>query len=575
MSFINTSLRTQTLLLLLIVGVAALGNAYMMSEDAYQAALENKRTSIQSAMQVSAEQILPQLQHKATQLGLQLQKRKPLRTALKKADLEALSTLTSEPFEESYVTTGELQLLKIRVYDKNLNYLTSSKAGAAFSQDLPPQIVARMQRRSQSERMSVDSELWQQPGVAAFSVLVPAGGMRLMGYIEVIVAPHYNLLQIGQRLKAPVAAFDINNTPLITSNDWHQSVTATPPLEARLVVRNSAEAPVLSMLLREDITALRSDMQQTRWLGMVQQLALIVVSIIIAFVVLNRRLFRPLGQINAQLSAIAAGDLSLSIKVTQKDEIGTLQHSLSQMNQQLRQMIGHIDGSSITISSASQQIASSSHELARQAESQAAGVAETSTSLEQIAASTNITTDNVIATKQLALQCVQQANEGEQAVDQTLTAMREIAEKINFIEDIAYQTNLLSLNAAIEAARAGPNGRGFAVVASEVRKLAERSQASSQQISELATNSVRVAEHAGELISSMEPQIQQTAANVQDIALACQEQSESVNQISITMGQMDQTSQENSSASMQLTATADSLNQQAEQLQDAIRQFRL
>ena len=168
-----------------------------------------------------------------------------------------------------------------------------------------------------------------------------------------------------------------------------------------------------------------------------------------------------------------------------------------------------------------------------------------------------------------------QAERGGEAVHETVAAMREITQKILIVEDIAYQTNLLALNAAIEAARAGTHGKGFAVVAGEVRKLAERSQAAAQQISDLAKKSVAVAENAGGLLERTVPMIRATSDLIQEIAAASQEQMAAIREINVGVSQLEEVVQQNAAASHELAATSTDLASQSSSLQQKVEFFRL
>ena len=153
--------------------------------------------------------------------------------------------------------------------------------------------------------------------------------------------------------------------------------------------------------------------------------------------------------------------------------------------------------------------------------------------------------------------------------------MKSIADKISIVGEIAYQTNLLALNAAIEAARAGEHGKGFAVVATEVRKLAERSQAAAKEISELARSSVGLAERTGQLLTDLVPSIRKTAELVQEVTAASAEQSAGVSQLNKAMGQVDQVTQRNASASEELSSTSEEMAAQAAALKEQVAYFQL
>jgi len=298
------------------------------------------------------------------------------------------------------------------------------------------------------------------------------------------------------------------------------------------------------------------------------------VGILIAWF-LTRSITVPIIEAVNVANRLADGDLTVKIDAVSKDETGQMLQAMQHMITRLSQVVADVNAGAQALGSASEEVSATAQALSQAASEQAAGVEETSASIEQMTSSIAQNTENAKVTEGMASQAAKDAADGGEAVNATVAAMKQIAKKISIIDDIAAQTNLLALNAAIEAARAGDHGKGFAVVAAEVRKLAERSQIAAQEIGEVATNSVELAEKAGALLSEIVPNIRKTSDLVQEISAASSEQSSGVGQINSAVGQLNQTTQQNASSSEELAATSEEMSSQAEQLQQTMAFFKL
>ena len=302
-----------------------------------------------------------------------------------------------------------------------------------------------------------------------------------------------------------------------------------------------------------------------------------VISLLIAVaaaVYISTVVSKGLARASEAVRTVAEGDLTKTAEVTTRDEIGDLLGNVNVMIERLRGIVGDAIAASENVSSGSQELSATAEQMSQGVTEQAAAAEQVSASMEEMAANIKQNADNANQTEKIARQSAMDAETSGQAVNKAVDAMQTIAEKITIVQEIARQTDLLALNAAVEAARAGEHGRGFAVVASEVRKLAERSQSAAAEISAVSSDTVKAAQTAGEMLTSLVPNIRKTAELVSEISAACREQDIGSSQINQAIQQLDQVTQQNAAASEEMSATSEELAAQAEELQTSISYFR-
>ena len=278
-------------------------------------------------------------------------------------------------------------------------------------------------------------------------------------------------------------------------------------------------------------------------------------------------------EVRAIMDKIAEGNMTASDNVNTQKATGILKSAYT-MAENLKDILKKIYDGANKLQLSSAEINNTTQRLSENANYQASNADSIVDAVSAISDNIQLNADLTTKAERITRKITNEIKEIKTAQDQSFKAVKDISEKIDIINDIAFQTNILALNAAVEAARAGEHGKGFAVVASEIRKLAEKSKNSANDIVEGAQTSVNATAKSTELINNILPRVDECASLIEEIEGAAEGQKSTMQSIDMSVKQLNDSIQGNAAASEELAVSAEELSAQADMFRDSAGVFK-
>lgn len=350
---LRISIRTSLGLTVLVMGMIGLALALITGELYRKISLENHRAALVDLIRIKSADLLLALEDQSRSLGLASQQSPAFNAAYDQRDLNMLTPLLNNQFHQYFVTANVLKLEKLYVFDEYFSFVAESTEGARNilpQEIICPGLLSRAKQRHGAQRLQPISELCLNHGRPYFAVIVPAGGLRVKGYVMVITDPAHSLRRIEQSLGMPLLIQHTNDDIVYQSELWPQDTTLHHALRAEYTVMTNIFERALVLSVVNDTLALNQQLQRMRYVVTGGALLVTLIAVLLAIYIFQRTTLKPLNALTQQLRLVHKDRTHLGEKVEPRGnlELIELATNFNEMTTELKQLYASLENLALT-----------------------------------------------------------------------------------------------------------------------------------------------------------------------------------------------------------------------------------